>query len=54
MSTTIGFQGEDIWFKANWVVQRLFQDIRERYQLNDEDDYKLEQGLALHGLHFLE
>jgi hypothetical protein len=52
MSTTIGFQGEDIWFKANWVVRRLFEDVRERYQLSDEDDYELNQDLALNGMSY--
>jgi hypothetical protein len=52
MSTVISFLGDDDWFKANWVVRRLFQDVKERFRLNEEDDYKFEQGLALNGMHF--
>jgi hypothetical protein len=52
MSTTIGFQDKDVWFKANWVVRRLFQDVRARYHLGEDDDYEFEQDLALHGMSF--
>jgi hypothetical protein len=50
MSTVIIFPDNDDWFKANWVARRLFQDVRERYHLNAEDEYELEQGLAFNGL----
>jgi hypothetical protein len=53
MATTIGFQGKDVWLKANWVVQRLFQDVRERYRLCREDEYEFEQDIALNGMSFL-
>lgn len=52
MSTVISFQGEDDWFKANWVVRKFFEDVRKRFQLSAEDNYELNQGIALNGMHF--
>lgn len=52
MSTTIGFQGKDVWFKANWVVAQFFDDVRKKFNLSEEDNKELELGLAFNGMSF--
>jgi hypothetical protein len=52
MSTTIGFQGKDVWFKANWVVGQFFDDVRKKFHLNKEENNELELGLAFNGMNF--
>jgi hypothetical protein len=50
MSVVVYFQNDDDWFKANWVFSRLCEDIKARYHLSEEEDYKLKQAQALGGL----
>jgi hypothetical protein len=52
MSTTIGFQGNDVWFKANWVVAQFFADVEKMFHLSDEDRKELELGLVFNGMNF--
>ena len=52
MSVTISFSKKDIWLVANWAFRRLYDDIQERYVLNQDEQYVFEQAMALGGLNF--